>query len=293
MSRINCTDDKLLSRLFNNRSDAARWDNIRMLRGRPSEELFAKCVALAKSDDPKHKVIAIDILSQLGLSPRPYLQQTLKLYFDLLDTETDPDVLKSLLYAIGHNNSDLNNEQFERLCSFISNENNLVREGLTFALLGVNDLKAIDALIELSADRLSKIRNWATFGLASQTDRNNKTIRDALWKRVNDKHQETRLEAIFGLAKRKDDRVKEIIKRELTTGEYGSLLLKAIIETEDERYLPLLNENLKNAKADAGINQEWISELKDCISTLENLQAQLPNQHVISHETNHRMYTEF
>lgn len=273
MSRINWTDDKLISRLLNNKSDATRWDNIRVLRGRPGEELFAKCAALAKSDDPKHKVIAIDILSKFGLPPRPYLQQTLKLFFDLFDTETDPDVLKSLLYAIGHNNSDLNNDQISKVCSLISNKNNLVKEGLTFALLGIDDLKAIDVLIKLSADKLSKIRNWATFGLASQTDRNNKTIRDALWNRVNDKHQETKLEAIAGLAKRKDNRAKDIIIRELTAGEYGGLLIDAILETGDIDYLPLLHENLKNAKTDAGINQEWISKLEDCISTLENLEA--------------------
>ncbi|MBE9586761.1 hypothetical protein IM792_20090 [Mucilaginibacter sp. JRF] len=273
MSKVNWTDDKLLSRLLNSKSGTSRWANIRVLRGRPSEELFAKCVALTKSDDPKHKIIAIDILSQLGVPSRPYLQKMLKLYFDLLSTETHPDVLRSILYAIGHNNSDINHEQVERLCSFINNENNLVREGLTFALLGINDLKVIDALIELSADRLSKIKNWATFGLASQTDRNNKAIRDALWNRVNDKHQETKLEAIFGLAKRKDDRVKDIIIRELTTGEYGSLLLKAIIETEDERYLPLLRQNLKNTKADADIDPEWLRELEECVSALSAIQA--------------------
>ena len=45
-----------------------------------------------------------------------------------------------------------------------------------------------------------------------------------MWNRVNDKHQETKLEAIVGLAKRKDTQVNEIIKREIIDGEYGVLL---------------------------------------------------------------------
>lgn len=92
MSRINWTDDKLLSRLCNNKSLKSRWDNIRVLRKRPSEELFFKCVELTKSKDPKIRSIGIDILAQLGVTSRPFLKQTLKLYFDLLSIESSPDV---------------------------------------------------------------------------------------------------------------------------------------------------------------------------------------------------------
>ena len=111
MSRKNWTDDKLLSRLIDNKTEKTRWDNISALRKRPSQELFIKCVELTKSNNPKFRKIGIDILAQLGLPPRPFLQDTLKVYFELLDTETDPDVLMSLLCSIGHNNDKLDNKQ--------------------------------------------------------------------------------------------------------------------------------------------------------------------------------------
>lgn len=202
MSRENWTDDKLISRLINNKTDNSRWDNINALRKRPSEELFTKCRELTRSNNPKIRVVGIDVLAQLGLPPRPFLKETLKIYFDLLNLETDPDVLMSLLYSIGHNNDKLDAQQIDKICSFIKNDHKQVKEGLVFALLGVDTLTAIETLIKLSSDKLNNVRNWATFGLGTQIERNNKSIREALWGRVNDKHQETKFEAIVGLAKR-------------------------------------------------------------------------------------------
>lgn len=270
MSRNNWTDDNLLSRLCNNKSDKSRWDNISVLRKRPSEELFLKCVELTKLNDPKIRRIGIEILSQMGMTPRPFLKQTLKLYFDLLNIENHPEVLMSLLYAIGNNNDKLNKTQIERLCTFLDNDNNSVKEGLVSSLGFVNDLKAIDVLIKLSSDKSNHIRDWATFYIG-QVDRNNKNIREALWARVNDKHQDTKLEAIVGLATRKDKRINDIIKRELLDGEYGTLLFEAIIETGDNQFLPLLQQNLKLAKGDKSIKPEWIKDLKDCIDKLKKL----------------------
>ena len=271
MSKKNWTDEKLISRLINSKTNKSRWDNISILRKRPSEELFSKCIDLTKSENTKIRKIRIDILAQFGLPPRPFLIETLKIYFELLEVETDPDVLMSLLYSIGHNNDELNNEQIEKICSFINNENNWVKEGLVYALLGIDNLTAIQTLVKLSSDKLSHIRNWATFGLGTQIEKNNKNIREALWNRVNDKHQETKLEAIVGLAKRKDNRVSEIIKREIMDGEYGILLFEAIIYTKNKVFLPLLHQNLKNAEEDNAINTEWKEDLKNCINELTKI----------------------
>lgn len=103
------------------------------------------------------------------------------------------------------------------------------------------------------------------------TQKNNKNIREALWQRVNDKNQDAKLEAIVGLAVRKDNRVKEIIRRELLDGEYGTLLFEAILETGDKQFLPLLRQNLKSGKQDKGINSKWLEDLESCIDKLKKL----------------------
>ncbi len=270
MGKINWTDDQLLSRLIHNKSDRSRWDKIAILRKRPSKELFGKCLEFTKSNDPKIRSIGIDILAQLGLSPRPFLKETLQLYFDLLTTEKDPEVLLSLLYAIGHNNDNLNKEQIEKICSFSNSDNKFIKEGLVSALGFIDDSRAIHVLIKLSGDKSARIRNWATFYIG-QGERNTEEIRDALWKRTNDKHQETKLEAIAGLAKRKDKRVNERINHELAKGEFGTLLFEAIITSKNQEFLPLLQQNLNAIKEDQTINPEWKQSLKNCIGELERL----------------------
>ncbi len=270
MSKINWTDDKLLSRLIHNKSDKSRWDNITILRKRPSEELFGKCLEFTKSNDPKVRIIGIDILAQLGLSPRPFLKETLLLYFDLLTNEKEPKVLMALLYAIGHNNDNLDKEQIEKICSFRNSDNKFIKEGLVSALGFIDNSQAISILIKLSDDKSNHVRNWATFYIG-QGERNTKDIRNALWKRIDDKHQETKLEAIVGLAKRKDTRVNELIKRELMNDEFGTLLFEAIITSENQEFLPLLQQNLNAIKEDQTIkiNPEWEKGLKNCIAELE------------------------
>jgi hypothetical protein len=171
LNRKAWTDDKLLTHLLNNKSNKSRWDNISVLRSRPTKELFSKCVDLATSKKNKNRILGIDILAQFGTTPKPFLNRTLELYFDLLDREKNSEVLMSLLYAIGHNNEKLNKAQIGKLCSFADTKNNLVKEGLVSALLGIDNSNAIETLIKLSSHKLSHIRNWATFGIGTQIER--------------------------------------------------------------------------------------------------------------------------
>ncbi|MEG1199660.1 MAG: hypothetical protein RSD53_09735, partial [Algoriella sp.] len=66
MSKLNWSDEKLISRLINYKTDKSRWETIRILRSRPSKELFEKCIELINSNEQKKKIIGIDILAQLG-----------------------------------------------------------------------------------------------------------------------------------------------------------------------------------------------------------------------------------
>lgn len=268
MSRKNWTDEKLFFRLTNNKSDKTYWDNIRELRSRANANIFNACVKLIKSSKPKDRIIGIDILAQLGLTPRPFFKQSRKLFFDILKKEKNPKALLSVLYAIGHNNEKLKTDEIAILVSFKDNADEGVREGLVYALLSVDNKLAIDTLIHLTTDKVSHIRDWATFGIGTQIERDNKFIREALWLRVDDKDRFTKFEAIFGLAKRKDTRVKEKIIRELLQWEYETLLFEAIIELKDRDFLPLLKQNLIKARKDKKNNADWIKELKSCISQL-------------------------
>ncbi|WP_075591557.1 hypothetical protein [Labilibacter marinus] len=269
MSRKEWTDDKLFFRLLNNKSDKTYWDNISELRSRPNKSVFEKCKDLVNSDNTKKRMIGIDILAQLGTSPRPFYNETMELYFDVVEKERDSKVLKSLLYAIGHNNDNVNQEQIEKLIAFKTSESSEVRQGLVSSLLGLDNNQAIDTLIDLSNDKVATIRNWATFGIGSQIETDNDKIRNALWSRTSDKNQDTKLEAIVGLANRNDIKVKEIIKQEFINGEYGMLLFEAIELLDCVELIPLLNDDLNSGKNHSDVNQEWLKDLETLIDKLE------------------------
>lgn len=272
MSRHNWTDDKLFLRLLNNKSDNTYWANIIALRSKGTVAVFNKSLDLIKAPNIKEKIVGIDLLAQLGLPPRPFYKETIDIYFALLATETNPKVLYSILYGIGHNNQDLDLSQTAQIVLFKKHENKSVRKAVVSALLGVDNKTAIDTMIFLTNDKDVSTRNWATFGIGTMIERNTKSIRSALWKRVTDKNEDTKLEAIMGLAKRKDIQIKEIIKQELLKGESGTLLFKAIEALNDKNFLPLLEQNLKEHNSDKTIDPEWLVDLKACIGNLKSLE---------------------
>lgn len=271
MSRQHWTDEKLFTRLLTNKSDHTYWENIRELHSRCNEYVFTKSYQLTQSNSKKEKIIGVDILAQLGSAKRPFEKETLQLFFDLLAKETDSEVIMSVLFGIGHNNyQTLDDTQIEILATFKSHSDKNVRQGLVSALLGVENTLAIETLIFLMKDKVSSIRDWATFGIGTQLDKNTQKIRNALWQRVNDTDEVTKLEAIVGLARRKDSRVKEIIIQELLQGEIDILLIDAIEELSDKDFLPLLNKSVEEYKKDETRNQIWLEDLQNCINKLEN-----------------------
>lgn len=273
MSRVKWNDNKLLFRLKNNKTDRTYWDNITELRKRASNELFSKCVKLTKSKIEKERMIGIDMLAQLSSKGniRPFSKKVIEIYLDLLKKEKTPLNLMSILYGIGHNNENITtDEQVNLIASFQNHNEDCVREGVTSALSGLESKMAIETLISLCEDKRSYIRDWATFGIGNLLDIDNDNIRKCLWKRVNDKHQDTKLEAILGLAKRKDKAIKTFIVRELLDGEFGTLLFEAIEELNDKSLVPILEEQLQKSEKNKNINPEWIKDLRDCLDKLKN-----------------------
>lgn len=268
MGRKNWTSEKIFDRLVNNKSEKTYWNNISELRKRANDDIFNQAYKLAKSQIDKKKIIGIDVLAQLGFDPRFRQEETIKLYFELLEENQNDDVLFSLFFGISHNNEKLTNNQVLQLIKFKDSKNNDVRYSLVSAISGVDNPKAIETLIELSEDNFSSIRNWATFGIGTLCEQNNDRIIKALWNRIKDKHQETKLEGIVGLANRNQVAIKEQIIEELKSGEYGTLLFDAIETLKDKDFIPYLENNLKSAKNDSGIKEEWIADLKQCLNKL-------------------------
>lgn len=269
--RENWTNEKIFSRLKNNKSNKTYWDNISALRRRPCKVVFDMAYKLACSENEKEMIIGVQVLAQLGSDPRYKQKEALNLFFKLLEKEQKWNVLMVLLYAIGHNNESLSEEQIQGLIKYSDKKSSIVREALAIALGGVESEAAIDTLIGLSADSNTSVRDWATFGLGTLNDFSNPKIIDALWARTADEDQNTKLEAIVGLAKRNDNRVKGVIIEEIKRGEYGTLLFEAIELFPDKDFLPYLIMNFEKDKDDDSIDESWLEDLKKTIEKLEEI----------------------
>ncbi|MVO09989.1 hypothetical protein GOQ30_12530 [Flavobacterium sp. TP390] len=259
MSRKKWTSEKIFTRLLNNRTQKTFWENIRELRNRPNKDVYDKAFKLASSEIEKEKIIGIYVLAQLGFDPRFQQDKTVDLYFKLLENEKSPKVISAILSSISHNNENLNEKQILKLIEFKTHKFVNVKFELTLALSCLENENAIKTLIELSNDKDSDIRNWATFGIGTQLNNDSKEIRNALWNRVTDNDEATKLEAISGLAKRKDKKVKNILKTELENiDQNGLLILESIEVFNDQDFIPLLEKKIIENKVSKKVNENWL-----------------------------------
>jgi len=263
--------NKLFEKAIKAKSQNLYWKTIFELRTFVDDEMIEKCFELINSKSQKSKIIAIDILSQLGTKRTKFAKKLIKKLFEFLQESENEKLTRSCLIAISHNNKFITKKQIKFLEKFKNDKSKEIRYALIFSILTLEDETAINILIKLSDDRSPKIRDWSLFGLGTQIEIDNKEIRKTLYKHCFDKDDQSKQEAIKGLANRNDERVYEIVLNELKSENFGSLLFETIMQIKNgEKFLPELRKILKNSKKDKNVNKVWISDLKNCISVLEN-----------------------
>ena len=281
MSRIKWNSEKIFHRLLTNKTKKTYWDNISELRKRPCAEVYNKAANLLNSNIDNEKIIGIDVLAQLGSKKRFNQKKSLNQYFKLLKHDQSSSVLNSILIAISHNNKKLSKKRIAQLLEYKNHENSEVRFGLVNSLSGINDESAIQVLIELSSDKHPSIRDWATFSIGTQIEVNSTNISKALWNRIDDNDKNTRLEAIFGLAKRKDQRIKSILIEELNKiDEHGSIILESIEYLNDFEFVSLLEKQIEINKKSNSVNELWLTNTIKKLKTTHNKVQNVDSRHL-------------
>jgi HEAT repeat protein len=121
----------------------------------------------------------------------------------MAERERDPAVLSAIACAFGHLGAPHGGAW---LLAQRTHADPDVREAVAFALGGRPGEHVQAALIELSGDEASGVRDWATFALGTLAQADGDALRDALAARLDDPDEDTRLEAVHGLAVRGDPR---------------------------------------------------------------------------------------
>lgn len=262
--------NKLLEKAQISKTQNSYWNAIFELREFVDSEMIVKCFEFINSNNEKLQIIGIDILSQLGTNRKLFSKKLIKYIFELLKISESQKLITSCLIAISHNNTELTNKQILLLQKFKDSKSKEIRYSLVFSLSKIDNQHAIETLIKLSNDKSPKIRDWSLFGLGTLIKTDNIEIREVLYKHCFDKDNQAKQEAIKGLSNRKDKRVNEIILKELKTENFNSSFFETLMEIEGgSDFLPELENIYKKAKKDKKINQDWLANLKNCISVLK------------------------
>jgi len=177
------------------------------LTARANRETLEAMIELGRDRDPEARELAAFVLGQLGTwQVAPFPDEQAAALAAMAETEADDDVLVAIVYAFGHLGAPHGHDW---ILGLKGHAQAAVREAVAFALGGRQAQDAISALIELSGDSEHGVRDWATFALGTLAEQDSPELREALAARLQDPDEDTRLEAVHGLAIRNDARAEE------------------------------------------------------------------------------------
>src|SRR4051794_39611469 len=201
--------DELFALARASEGEEAYWEAVAELHTRGEQRTFDLASVLCDSFAVGERCLGADVLSQLGAAPgssaaeSPFASAAGDVLMRLLDEDDEPAVLSSAAIGLGHLREA---RAIDALVGLASSPDASVRRGVVHGLMGHDDDRAVAALIELSADSDGDVRDWATFSLGVQIDRDSVDVREALAARLGDPSGDTHAEAVRGLARRRDER---------------------------------------------------------------------------------------
>lgn len=230
LSRANRNDDAIVD---------AYWDHVHALQDHESSlEVAREAMRLSTSKKARDRELGVDVLAQLRGADGDEVLPEIRTALHARLSDTSKDVLASTIHAFGHLGVD---DALDEIAAFAKSEHAELRFAVAGALGGLSDELAIATLIELTSDEEGDVRDWACFGLGTQSEQvDTQAVRDALHAHIDDEHPDTRAEAQLGLARRGDPRVFEAVLRELQTEEVADLSIAAAAELADPRFVPAL-----------------------------------------------------
>jgi HEAT repeat protein len=210
VNKVSREDPRSVSELFSAATDwtiddgDGDWTAVRALHLLGSHEVLDRALELMRSDDARTRGRGLDILGQLGAPNRTFPEECLSAAIRLLNSDPNPGVVHAAADALGHLEDPRGTDALARRADHADAG---VRYAVAFALRGRNEPKAIAALIQLTDDPDANVRDWATYGLGQRGTVDTAEIREALYRRLDDVDEDTRFEAMRGLARLGDLRV--------------------------------------------------------------------------------------
>lgn len=204
-----------------------------------TREVLEAARSLSHSEEASERIVASCILAQIGVPDRTFPSECFETLKMMLSREADEEVIATVTHSVGF----LSHPETPMIVApFAGHSNPDIRLGVTQGLIGLITAESIALLIQLSKDQSDDVRDWATFGIGTLGEQDSDEIRTALFQRVNDTHEDTKAEAIYGLALRKDPRALPLVLQALEADSVGTLAIESAGELGDPQLLPALTE---------------------------------------------------
>ncbi|MFI7440130.1 ankyrin repeat domain-containing protein [Nonomuraea indica] len=197
--------------------DAETWWIVADALGkRADEETYEALAGLCVSEDAREREFGVDAIAQFGMreGDKPYLERTLPLLQRMATTESNPQVLRSVLAALGHQGDARALPQVLDLIGRPGHKRTMTDAIALADVLPADHADGLELLVSMTEDDDDEVRDWATSGLAS-LDADTPRIREVLAARLDDTDLRTVAEAVRGLAERGDDRARRGAERVL------------------------------------------------------------------------------
>jgi len=195
------------------RRGSAYWRRVVRLQAQGTREVFDVAAGLLRSRHANQRQLGADVLGQLGYreSVPPFKAQSASVLRVTLEVERNPAVLAAVITALARLRV---RSAISSLVPLARHSSQDIRRALAAEMPWCTwdsgeerpDRRVTATLIELSRDPAAVVRDWACFSLANSVVDSPK-IRAALWDRVRDRHYDTRVEALRGLARRREEGV--------------------------------------------------------------------------------------
>ena len=218
---------------------------------------FALGRSLIARDDPIERAIGARILGAVVNPDREHVRGVVDALVPLIGAELDPSVLDEAIHALGHVNGEA---AVVAIAPFARHADVDVRLAVAQAIPPISEEDVepatyLPALLALSGDEDDDVRDWACFGLGRMVDADTPELRSALAARLDDPHEDTRCEAIVGLASRHDPRALPALLRALDEGGAADLLVEAAAWIGDASLVPHLLDFTSDDEVEAALDR--------------------------------------
>jgi len=197
----------------------AYWKIVTDLQKRGTEDIFRSAIQTLSDSNPWRRVFAVDVLAQFdwmrkpNAIDRPFRMEIIQALAQLLEKETDVDVLCSCGSAFGHL---ADHQNPPALLNLSRHPVERVREKVAIAIKpSVDQPESIEAALALSCDASARVREWPLLWFSDENLARHPPIQKRLIEALGDDDFTCRAEAMCGLAAVKWGNIRAIMQREL------------------------------------------------------------------------------